>query len=211
MLQFFSPNSLFGRWMAFFLDALLISILWAILCIPVVTIGPATAALNRVAHNWMQNRSECSVRFFWEAFLSNFKSALLIWLVLLVPLTLILFNGYAVWLSEMETTALTQWLTLLSAAVWMGTAIYAFALQALFENKPLRTVTNALRIAASYIVTTVILIALFAFAIFLTILFLPGAVFYVPICVFLSARPVWGVFRKVMQMPGVTTEAEGES
>lgn len=197
--------------MAFFLDALLISILWAILCIPVFTIGASSAALHRVAHNWMRNRSECTVRHFWEAFLSNFKGGTVIWLILLVPLAVILFNAHAVWIVQVEASSLASWLILISAVLWVATATYAFSLQAIFENKPLRTVTNALRIAASYIITTLILVAMFAAAMVLTWLIPIGIVLFVPICVFLSARPIWGVFRKVMEMPDVKTDPEGES
>jgi len=197
--------------MAFFLDALLISILWAILCIPVFTIGASSAALHRVAHNWMRNRSECTVRHFWEAFLSNFKGGTVIWLILLVPLAVILFNAHAVWIVQVEASSLASWLILISAVLWVATATYAFSLQAIFENKPLRTVTNALRIAASYIITTLILVAMFAAAMVLTWLIPIGIVLFVPICIFLSARPIWGVFRKVMEMPDVKTDPEGES
>lgn len=197
--------------MGFFLDALLISLFWAILCIPVVTIGAATSALHRVAHNWMRNRSECTVRFFWEAFLSNFKGGTAVWLILLLPLAVIVFNGYAIWIADVESSSLAQWLVLISAVIWVGTATYAFSLQAIFENKPLRTVTNALRIAASYIVTTLILAAMFALAMFLTVIVPPGVVLFVPACVFLSARPILGVFRRVMDMPEVITEQKGET
>lgn len=197
--------------MSFFLDALLISILWAILCIPVFTIGASSAALHRVAHNWMRNRSECSVKDFWEAFLSNFKGGTAVWLILLIPLAVILFNAYAIWFAEVEASTLANWLVLISAVIWVGTATYAFSLQAIFENKPLRTVTNALRIAASYIVTTMILAVIFALAMFLTFLIPPGVVVFVPACVFLSARPIWGVFRKVLEMPDVKTESEGDT
>ena len=84
------------------------------------------------------------------------------------------------------------------------------------ENSPFRTVMNALRIAASHLVTTVLLVALFALAIAATLVLPYGAFAYTPFCVFLAARPIWGVFQKVMAMPEVTVagadhlENEGE-
>ena len=196
--------------MAFFLDALLIGVVWAILCIPVFTAGASTAALHRVAHNWMRNRSECTVKDFLAAFLSNFKKGTVIWLILLIPLALILFNVHAVWVARLQTSSLAKWLVLISGIIWVATATFAFSLQAIFENKPLRTVTNALRIAASYIVTSLILVAMFALSAFLTYLIPLGVVLFVPAGVFLSARPIWGVFCKVMEMPDVTTDTQGE-
>ena len=210
MLQLFSPNSTFGRWMGFFLDALLVSIAWAVCCLPVITIGASTAALHRVAHNWMKNRSECDLKHFFTAFGENFKGGTAIWLILLLPLALILYNAYAVWIALVSVVPAVKWMILIAALVWMFTAVYAFALQAIFENTAMRTVLNALRIAVSHIKTTVILVVMFALAIFLTLVYPPGAVLYVPVCVFLGARPVWGVFSRVIGRDDVIVEVPDE-
>lgn len=215
-MHFISPNSPLGRWLGFMLDALLISIAWAICSAPMITLGASTAALNRVAQNWMKDRSECDLKHFFLAFRENWKGGTLVWLILLVPLAVILFNAYATWIALVGTTSAAKWMIVISAALWMAVAIYAFALQATFENPPLRTVLNALRIAASHLPTTLILVAMFAFAVAVTLLIPYGAFLYTPICVFLAARPVWNVFVKVMAMPEVTvngvneTEKEGD-
>ena len=209
-MLFLSPNSPLGRWLAFLLDALFICVVWAICSLPVVTLGASMAALNRVAHNWMKERSDCSVRYFLQAFRTNFKGGTLVWLILLIPLAFILFNAYATFIALVETTAAMKWTILISAGVWMAVAIYAFALQAIFENAPLRTVLNALRIAVSHLGTSVILVALFALSVLGAVLLPYGAFAYAPFCVFLAARPVWNVFRKVMAMPEVTVTATNE-
>lgn len=215
-MHFISPNSILGRWLGFLLDALLISIAWAICSLPVITIGAATAALNRVAMNWMKERSGCTVIDFFKAFKENFKTGTGVWMILLVPLAFILFNAYAAWIALVQTSSATQWMILISAVLWMAVAIYAFALQATFENTPMRTVMNGLRIAICNIFKTVILLVIFAAAIGMFIIFPYGGVFYTPICVFLAARPIWGVFQKVMALPDVTVtkqdkfENEGE-
>ncbi len=216
MLQFFHPNSLIGRWLAFFLDALLISLAWAVCCIPVVTIGTATAALNRVAINWMRDRSGCDLKTYFMALRENLKGGTAVWLILLLPLAVILWNGYIVFFTEAELPKIAWWMVLLTAVVWMATAVYAFALQAVFENTAFRTVGNALRIAASHFTTTLILVLLFGLAIFLTLLFPLGTFLYVPACAFLAARPTWNVFTKVLARPEVQSgpasgeDAEGE-
>ncbi len=209
-MNLFSPNSPLGRWMAFFLDALLISIAWFLLSIPVVTIGASTAALHKVAYNWMHDREGCTLSAFWEAFRSNLKTGTLMWLLLLVPLALILFSAYAIWIALVSVPVAVKWLTLIAGVIWLGTAVYAFPLQALFENRPVRTVSNALRISVSYIISTVILDVLVALAVFATLVVPFGAPFYIPLCAFLGARPVWGVFRKVMRISGVSTDPEGD-
>lgn len=215
-MHFISPNSPLGRWLAFLLDALFISVMWALCSLPVITLGASTAALNRVAHNWMKERSDCSVKYFLQAFKDNLKGGTLVWLILMVPLAFILFNAYAAFIALVETTAAAKWMILVSAALWMAVTIYALSLQAIFENPPVRTVFNALRIAVSHLGTTIILVALFALSVAATLLLPYGAFAYAPFCAFLAARPVWNVFKKVMAMPEVTVvtpdelEEEGE-
>ncbi len=209
-MHFISPNSPLGRWLAFLLDALFISVAWAICCLPIFTLGAATAALNRVAQNWMKDRSGCTLVDFFRAFRENFKGATKIWLILLPPLAIILFNAYATWIALAGTTVTGKWLILISAVLWMAVAIYAFALQATFENKALTTVMNAVRIALSHLPTTLILVVLFALSVAATLLLPYGAFAYAPFCVFLAARPIWNVFKKVIAMPEVTVEGLDE-
>lgn len=205
-MHFLSPNSFLGRWLAFLLDALLICVAWAICSLPLITLGASTAALNRVAQNWMRTRSDCTIGEFFRAFKENLKGGTWIWLILLLPLSVILFNVNAVWFVKLEATPLANWLILASAVLWVATAIYAFALQAAFENTPLRTVINALRLALLNPIRSVILVALFAGAIYCAYIFPFLAFVYAPFCVFLAARPVWGVFRKVMDLQETPVE-----
>lgn len=210
-MHFLSPNSFLGRWLAFLLDALLICVAWALCSVPVITMGAATAALNRVAQNWMRNRSDCTLQEFFRAFKENWKGATVIWLILLVPGCVILFNINAAWFVKVDTNSVANWLILISGVLWIATAIYAFALQAAFENKPLRTVSNALRLVLVSPIRSLILVALFAGAIYCTYRF-PFLVFvYTPFCVFLAARPVWGLFQKVMDLQEIPAETTNNS
>lgn len=209
-MHFISPNSPLGRWMSFLLDAVFICIAWAVCSLPIITIGASTAALNRVAHNWMKDRSDCSLGNFLKAFKENFRDATAIWLMLLPSLALILFNAYATWIAVVQTTVAAKWMIVITAFLWLAVAIYAFALQALFENTPVRTILNALRIALSHIGTTVILVALFGAAVFAALILPELSMVYTPFCVFLAARPIWNVLKKVIAMPEVMVSGENE-
>ena len=117
-MHFLSPNSILGRWLGFLLDALLISVAWAICSVPVITLGAATAALNKVAMNWMKDRSGCTLGDFFRAFKENLKSGTGVWIILLVPLVFILFNAYATWIALVQTSSAAQWMILISGALW---------------------------------------------------------------------------------------------
>ena len=64
-----------------FWDLVFLNLLYIVFCIPIVTIGPATAGLIKVARNYSQERSCFMFHDFWKAFKSNFKQALVIGLV----------------------------------------------------------------------------------------------------------------------------------
>lgn len=207
MMRILAPNSPLGRWLSFFLDALLISVAWAVCVVPVFTAGAASAALHRVAHNWMRERSDCDLKAYFRAFRENFAGATLVWLILLAPLAVILLNVYLAFFSQAPLPGFLRWIVVLVALLWLAVAAYAFALQALFENSPMLMVSNALRLAGGFPLTTLILVLVLGLAMFCTVLFPPGAVFYVPACVFLLARPLWSVFSKVKDREN---EAKGE-
>ena len=205
-MHFLSPNSLLGRWLAFLLDAFLISVAWFVCSVPIVTLGASTAALNRVAQNWMRERSGCTLKDFFAAFKENFKGGTLVWLILLMPFCVIGFNAYAVWIAGVEASAVAKWMTGITAALWIATAVYAFALQAAFVNTPVRTVLNGLRLAVFNLGRSVVLVVMFAVAIVCAYFFPFAAFAYTPFCVFLAARPVWGVFKKVMDLQDADAE-----
>lgn len=211
MFQLFSPDSIFGRWIGFLFDALLIGVAWAVCCLPVVTIGASTAALHRVAMNWMRRRADCDLKYFFAALRDNFRNGTVIWLLLIVPLALIVFSAYAVWIALIPASAVVKWMIFAAALIWTATAVYAFSLQAVFENSPVRTLFNALRIALCNIGTTVILVVMIALAIFCTLVLPHGAFIYIPFCAFLSARPVWNIFEAVMRNPDVIVDGIDKS
>ncbi len=196
-----------GRWLSFFLDALLVSIVWAVCCLPVLTAGAATAALHRVAQNWVRERSGCGLRDFFRAFRENLPRGTAVGLILLVPLLVIGFSLYAVLFTEGNYPNYLRWMTVGGAVIWLSVAVYALPLQATFENTPFRTVGNALRIALARLPTTLILDLIYGTAIFFTVLFLPGAVLFFPIAAFLSARITWNVFSRIYAQSGGTDES----
>lgn len=75
---FFKFMEVFGR---HFWDLVFLNLLYIVFCIPIVTIGPATAGLIKVARNYSQERSCFMFHDFWKAFKSNFKQTLVIGLV----------------------------------------------------------------------------------------------------------------------------------
>ncbi len=75
---FFKFLEVFGR---HFWDLVFLNLLYIVFCIPIVTIGPATAGLIKVARNYSQERSCFMFHDFWKAFKSNFKQSFVVGIV----------------------------------------------------------------------------------------------------------------------------------
>ena len=92
-----------GIYFAHFWKLIELNIIYFLFCIPVFTIGPATAAITKICRNYSQERPASVWSDFWQAFKSNFKQGLVFGLLNTV-LTVIFAVGipfYMAWAKEM--------------------------------------------------------------------------------------------------------------
>ena len=82
----FDPNSAFSRGMERVWTLVVLNVLWVLCSLPVVTIGPSTAALYQVLGKVIQGEDSHTARKFFAAWRENFKCALLVWLPMLAAL-----------------------------------------------------------------------------------------------------------------------------
>ena len=90
----FDPNSAFSRGMERVWTLVVLNVLWVLCSLPVVTIGPSTAALYQVLGKVIQGEDSHTARKFFAAWRENFKCALLVWLPMLAVLVLCGFDLY---------------------------------------------------------------------------------------------------------------------
>jgi len=72
---------------------ILLNILWLLLCLPIVTIGPATVALNYVILQYHTERSDEVFRPFFKAFRRDFWQSLLLGVPVTILCAILFFNG----------------------------------------------------------------------------------------------------------------------
>lgn len=61
-----------------FWHLIVLNLIYIVFCIPIITIGPATAGLTKVLRNWSRHEHAFVWGDFWETFKKNFKPALLL-------------------------------------------------------------------------------------------------------------------------------------
>lgn len=77
-------------------DIFLISIIWFICCIPVVTAGAATTALYYAVVKVIRRERGYLIKEYFRSFKLNFKNATFVWIIILVLSMLFYFNIYFV-------------------------------------------------------------------------------------------------------------------
>lgn len=137
-------------------DMFFLSIMWLLCCLPVITIGPATAAMYYVALKWARKEDIKISAAFFDAFKKNFKQGVALNLIFLVVGVVLVLDFFI--MSAQGTTygAITS-ACFLVLGIWMlGVMFYAYPLQAQFYNTVRQTLINAAQLAILKFPVTVV-------------------------------------------------------
>lgn len=212
MGNFFNMENGFFTFLGKVCDVLFLSIIWAICCIPVVTIGPANTALYYATVKVIRRERGYLFREFFKSFKMNFKRAAIIGVVLTVLFTVLGFDlmwAYAN-LGSSGTTgsilfgifvAITFLLTCFSA--------YAFPVLSRFDMTVKQLVKAAAFMSMRHLPSTIGIVIVTAASI-VGVFLIPILIFIVPAAgVFVNSFLMERVLKKYMPKPEETEGAEG--
>jgi len=180
-------------------DIILLSLVWFVFSIPLVTIGASTTALFYVTTRKISNKDGYLLKDFFFSFKSNFKQATLLWLFWLALLTLIIANIF--WLRDVRFDPLLATilfpLQIIILIELIITVIYIFPLVARFDMKFFQTIKSAFFMSNRHLLTTISCICI------LLGIYLVAEMFFPPIIVvaaglyaYLSSYMIMQLFRK---------------
>lgn len=92
MNSIFNINNGLFTFLSKICDCFLLSIVWIILCIPIITIGPATTAMYYTAVKVIRRERGYLMREFFKSFRMNFKRAAIIGISLTIILILLILD-----------------------------------------------------------------------------------------------------------------------
>lgn len=124
-------------------DFVILNLLWLLCSIPLFTIGASTAALYTVMLKLVKNEDGYLVRDFLKAFKENFKKATALWLIFLVLGGILIVDFSSLKLLSEHTGSLLRIPLLIMTCLLTALYVYAFSLQARFENTVKNTLKNA--------------------------------------------------------------------
>ncbi|MGN1368365.1 MAG: YesL family protein [Aristaeellaceae bacterium] len=158
-MSLFSVDGALYRFMQKLTDVLVLSLLWIVFSLPVITIGAATTAGMAVAMDMADDQEGKILPDFWAAFKANWKQG--------IPVGMILLLGwYAVYLDFQLFEAVAgnpTWLLIVgmvSAFLVILASAYTFPLLARYSNTIAHTLRNSMDISRRYYGHTLLMVLL---------------------------------------------------
>ncbi|MGN0298991.1 MAG: YesL family protein [Lachnospiraceae bacterium] len=187
MENLFNMNNPVWSFMGKLFYVIELNLLWIICCIPIVTIGPSTAAMYYVFLKVVRDEEGYIARSFFKSFKENLKQGIVITLILLLMLCI---GGLDIYFYNHNTESVYQIFKLLFLAVslfYFIEVLYIFPVLARFSNTTKNLMKNALLIGIRDLPKT-ILIVLIHVAVFVLIWsFPPAIIFGMALAAFLSS------------------------
>lgn len=125
-------------------DFAILNLLWLICSLPIITIGASTTALYTVMLKLVKNEEGYIAKGFLIAFKNNFRQSTILWLFFMLLGIILLIDLASLKLMPGNIAGIMLILFLIMGCLLIGMAVYAFALQARFENTIKNTLKNAL-------------------------------------------------------------------
>lgn len=165
MGNFFNPEKGIWTWISTLVDVFGLSILWIALCLPVVTIGPATAALYHTIAVCVRHRQSGAFGRYLRSFLVNLKTGLLTGLIA-IPAALLLLAGHCIvrWYgTQLGGTAYILYVAHYFALVLpAGMLCWLFPLLGRFDYKVKDLFRTALQLTLAHLPSTIVVVLLTA-------------------------------------------------
>lgn len=204
MENFFRFDNKFFELLGKIADVILVSILWLICCIPIVTIGASTTALYYTVHKVLRGGRAYVCRSFFESFRSNFKQATVLWMLFFLMGGILAADIYITYHTAF------YYVFLVLSVCYMGWLIYVFPYQARFYNSTKEVIKNTAIIAVTNLPKTLFLVGLWLVGV-LIIYLVPYLVFLIPaLLMWLMNLVLETIFRKYMSQEDLAKEKEND-
>ena len=178
-------------------DLVIVSFLWFVCCLPIVTIGASTTAMYYVLMKVVRDEEDVKlIPTFFQGFKSNFKQATVMNLISLVLGAILLADAYY-WFFGQGSMATISFAIFFAAFVWLVCIMsYAYPLQAQFYNTVKQTLINGAILSMRKFPVTVIVFLLNTLPVILTALCLMT---FGHFALMVQTLPIW-----ILLYPGVS-------
>lgn len=174
MSNFFNLDNPVWRFMGKLVDVCILTILWFICCIPLITIGPASTAVYYVTLKLVRDEESYTVRSFFKSFKENFKQGTIIGIIMTLLGVFFVYDIYLYFTIGTQTMTILGFLFLGIFMIYLFTLTYVYPLQAKFYNPISRTIKNAAFISIRHVFKSFLMVAI-------TVVVMIGCLFFPPL------------------------------
>ena len=139
MKKLFSMDNPFMKALSVAADLLILNIFTVLLCLPVVTMGPAMIAMNDIVIHMVRGEEGYTIRPYFRSFKANFKYGAFISLIIAVAAALLYFD----YLAASTYIPLMKVPIIAIGVILLALLFYALALFARYDNTFGATLKNA--------------------------------------------------------------------
>lgn len=210
MGEFFNVNNKFFQAVNKIVDCVCLSMIWILACLPIVTAGAATTALYYTVNKVIRHGRGYLWGEFWGAFRSNFKQSTIVWLIQLLIMAILAFDGYIMYHAAQagEKSGVLYMLFIAMFVLLLMWQIYLFPYMARFENTTKMVLKNSALIAIANVLKTLLMFVLLAAAVLAVYVFMP-LILVVPTLYMLFVNFIMEkIFLKYMSEEDIAAEEE---
>lgn len=157
MKEVFEPDNLFNSIMTKIFDLVLLSVLWIIGCIPVITIGASTSALYYVTMKMAEDRDSGIIKTFWKGYKDNLKKSIPLTCLLLLCAGVLAADFHVLGAKDAAGASVMYGGCIALAIILAAVYGYVFPLLAKFENTVKNTLLNGAKLAITHLPQTVVI------------------------------------------------------
>lgn len=201
MNAIFNPENRFWMFMDKVMDAMIISILWLICSLPIVTMGAATTAVFQFTLYQVRDEEGYVWKSFFKAFRQNFRQATILWLGGLAVGAFLLADVYLCMHLRIPGTLRMALLVGLGCIglIYLLTMLYVLPLMACFQVSVKTAVRDSFVMAVGNLPVSLLILVIYGIFTVLAC-YRPGAaVFCVGLAIFVSSYLFHFVFRRYVK------------
>ena len=180
--ELFSLNGPYARAMNWLWNMLVISILWAVCCIPVFTIGAASTAAYYAAAKCVRRHTGKVVSEFFSSFRVNFRQATVLTLLWGCLMILLVFECFYLY-SDPQVPLAVLYLFYFLLAAALSCTMYLWPCLSRFAKKNLQFIQMAVILTFRHVISTILLFLLLLF-LCLALYLMPWGILVFPGCMF---------------------------
>lgn len=176
---FFDANGVFARLMNFLWNLILVSILWLVCSLPVVTIGASSTAAYYTMAKSVRRHNGTVISEFFHSFRQNFKQATLCTVIYVVILTFLLLDCSYFYNNQAPYSLELLYLFYAMICMVIVHMHYLFPALSRFSDRNLKLLRIALVMMFRHLLTSILLLAMFLAAV-VGVIWMPWGVLVFP-------------------------------